>query len=97
MFDLEHRALARLVRACRRLRNDAVESRAFKPLQPVDCQVAIARHRRQMKWASHAREQFLELFPALSLGRVEQTLARNGEQIEGYEFSRRRLGQLRHP
>src|SRR3989442_5274511 len=86
VLDLEHRPLAGLIGARRRLRNHAVESRAFETLQPVHCQLAIAGHRREAERATRVREQFLELLAPLLLWRVHPNLAPPRPEIESDEF-----------
>src|SRR2546428_14194548 len=83
VLDLEHRPLARLIGASRRLRNHTIESRAFETLQPVHCQLAIAGHRREVERATPGREQFLELVAPLLLWRVHPKLAPDGVGAQG--------------
>jgi len=93
VLDLEHGALAGLIGTCRGLRDDAVQSGALEPLQPVDGQVVIARHRREMQGTAHLREHLLELLATLFLWCTHQVLAAGREEIECDERRRRLLCQ----
>ncbi len=48
VLDLEHRAFARLVDTLDRLGDDPIEAGAFKAIEPLDCDGAVARHRREV-------------------------------------------------
>ena len=67
VLDLEHRALARLIRCACRLGDNTIQPRTLEALQPVDCELRVAGHRRQMEWAADLLEELLELAPALRL------------------------------
>src|SRR5688572_27140726 len=85
VFDLDHRALARLIGEIRRFRDYAVETRAFEAGEPVHGERAIARHRRQVNRRADVAQQLLELLPALALRRGHLALAAGGKQIEADE------------
>ena len=52
-----------------RLGDHAVEAGALEPRQPLRRQVAVARHRRQMDWRLHVRQQALQPLATLALRR----------------------------
>ena len=85
VLDLEHRARAGRVRQVFRLRDHAVETRAFELCEPLGGLLAIAGHRRQVQWGRRAREQHLELFTTLALRRIDNRASFHRQQIEGDE------------
>src|SRR6516162_5619706 len=60
MLHLDHRALARQVRAGLQLRNHTVQTRAFEAREPVERQRSITCHGREMYRWFHFAEQLLE-------------------------------------
>src|SRR5439155_27210128 len=87
-FDLEHRALARLVGPAGRLRDDAVETGSLETRQPQRRRLSIARHRRQVDGWFDPREQTLQTCPALALGGRPQVPPTDGERVERDERGR---------
>ena len=57
MLDLEHRALAGLIRGVFRFRDHAVKARALEALQPFGGDLAVARHRREVDRRLDVRQQ----------------------------------------
>ena len=90
MLDLDHRALARLVGAVRRLGDDAVEPGALEPRQPVGRPASRSRVI-GVRWTGgcDVREQPLEARAPLALRPSAQVRAVGGEQVEGDERRRR--------
>jgi len=97
VLDLEHRALARLIRRRGRLRDHAVESGAFEALQPIDRDRAIARHRREVEGFANLLEELLELRAAVRLRLAQQTLPIHRQEIESDERGWHRLRELLDP
>ena len=96
MLDLEHRALAGLINAIRRLRDHAVESRAFEAVEPFRRDAPIFGHRSQVDGRLDAGQQLLEQSPALALRRAAVIAAVAGQQIKADERRRGLLGELGH-
>ena len=92
VLDLEHRALAGLIRRVFRFRDHAVEARAFEALQPFGGDRAIARHRREV---DRRRRPFasscLERVAPLALRTIHDRRAIDRQQIEADERGRHRL------
>src|SRR4029077_3319130 len=88
MLDLDHRALSRLIRSRRRLGDHAVQPRALEALQPVDGDLAVARHRREVERAPDLLEELLKSDTALLLWQVQQAPLINGQQIKRDKRSR---------
>ena len=82
VLDLDHRALAWLIRAVERLRDHAIETGALESCQPLRRDSAIVRHRRQMDRRLRAAEQPLEAAAALALRDIAKVLAVHGQHIE---------------
>src|SRR5439155_10194359 len=73
MLDLEHRRLCGLIRCRRRFGDHTVEPGALEALEPVDRQVAVPRHRREVEGTPNLPEELLEPDPAFLLWHVQQT------------------------
>ena len=97
VLDLEHRPLARLVRRIEPLRDDAVETGALEPLEPVGRGRAIAGRRRQVDGRLGAAEDGLQAGSPLALRDLAQVLVAEREQVPGDEAGRRLLGQHLDP
>src|SRR5438105_4790607 len=95
MLDLEHRALSRLIRGRRGLGNHAIKAGALEALQPVEREVAFARHRREVERATDLLEELLEPDTTLLLWHVQQIAAINCQQIERHKGCRSGLGEFR--
>ena len=85
VLDLEHRALAGLIRRVLRLRDHAVEARALEALQPLGRDLAIAGHRRQIDRRRDLRQQLLERRAPFALRTIHDRRAVDREQIEADE------------
>ena len=97
VLDLEHRPLARLVGSIESLRDDAVETGALEPLEPVRGGGAIAGGRRQVDRRLGGAEDHLESRPPLALRDRAQVLVAERQQVPGDEARRRLLGQHLDP
>ena len=97
VLDLEHRALARFVDPLNRLGDDPIEAGAFKAIEPLGCNSAIARHRRQVDRRPNLPEDRFEPRATLDLREAAQIVAVNREQIEADEAGRRHFRELGDP
>ena len=85
VLDLEHRPLARLVRGIEPLGDDAIETGALEPLEPVGGGRPIAGRRRQVDGRLGAPEDGLEAGSPLALRDLAQVLVAEREQVPGDE------------
>src|SRR3954462_495158 len=67
MLDLDHRALARLVRRIERLGKDPVEPGPLEALEPVHGDLPFASSWRELHRRADLREQLLKLGAAIGL------------------------------
>jgi hypothetical protein len=82
VLDLQHGALAGLIGASRGLGHHAVEAGALEPLQPLDGEGPIARHRREMDRFTNVPDEPLEPRPPFLLRPLAQVLAAGRQQVE---------------
>jgi hypothetical protein len=94
VLDLEHRALARLIRRRLELRDDTVETGAFELRQPTFSLGAVARDGREVQRRSRAAQQPLEPHAPFGLRQIHRRLAAGAEQVERDEARRRLLREL---
>src|SRR6516225_9201859 len=79
MLHLDHRALARVVRAGLQLRNHTVQTRAFEAREPVERKGSIACYGCEMQRRFHFAEQLLEGGTARPLWRRHEIASRDRE------------------
>ena len=96
VLDLEHRPLARQVRAVQPLGDDAVQAGALEPVEPVRGEGAVPGRGRQVDGRLGAREDLLQPRPALALGHVAEVLVVEREQVPCDEARRALLGEHLH-
>ena len=95
VLDLEHRALAGLIRAVFRLRDHAVEARALESLQPFGGDVAIARHRCEIdRRRRRLRAAVSSASTPLALRAIHDRRAIDRQQVEADERRGHVLRQL---
>ncbi len=89
VLDLEHRPFARLVGRLEQLGDDAVEARAFEPVEPVGRQRAVGRGGREVDRRHGLAQDGLEPRAPFSLRHLAQVLAAQGKQVPRHERRRR--------
>src|SRR4051794_37255474 len=94
VLDLDHRALARLVRLAGRFGDYAVQARALELREPLGSRLALARRGGEVNRGFHAPEGFLEAGAPGFKWLAHQGAALVRKKVECNERSRRFLGEL---
>ena len=94
LLHLDHRPFARAIFEIGALGDDTVE-RATAALQPGECRIPVARHRRQLQAGYDIRtEEVLQLLAAFGERHAGDRLSAVLEQVEDHELCRSLLGKL---
>src|SRR5688572_809863 len=95
VLDLDHRALAGLIRAGDGLRDHTIESGALESGEPFDGEITVARDRCEMHRRLRAGQHAFELCATLALRGLTKVDTIGGQRVERHEGRGRLASQLR--